>query len=169
MRRSDSGVGCGACGRGRKRTPRTREAPGPRSGGTTAAPRGASLDWEPCNGFGSLKHRPPKRGWCQARRNRKANQETRARGQKSRDGAPRGARIPHKGMRQDGRLVRHSVLHPLGFAERKKRKTAYPAPQRIRAAERWLAARSAAKAGCLKFESVRGKREARLARRAGRH
>src|SRR5258705_2592762 len=34
-----------------------------------------------------------------------------------RDGAPRGARVLQKGMRQDGRLVRHSVLHPLDFFE----------------------------------------------------
>ncbi len=36
-----------------------------------------------------------------------------------RDGAPRGARILRKRMRHDGRLVRHSVLHPLGFCEGK--------------------------------------------------
>ena len=60
----------------------------------------------------------------------------RPRGQKSRDGAPRGARAPDNGARQDGRLVRHrksglpdlrikharsrvdprsSALHPLGI------------------------------------------------------
>jgi hypothetical protein len=49
MRRHESGIGCGARVRGSQ--PRTREAPGPRSGGTTAAPRGASLDWERPNGF----------------------------------------------------------------------------------------------------------------------
>jgi len=35
---------CGA--RGQASQACTREAPGPRSGGTTAAPRGASLDWD---------------------------------------------------------------------------------------------------------------------------
>src|SRR6185437_3508779 len=35
--------------------------------------------------------------------NRTANQETRARGQKSRDGAPRGARTLQKRVRQDGK------------------------------------------------------------------
>jgi hypothetical protein len=52
-------------------------------------------------------------------------------------------------MRQDGRLVRHSVLHPLGFAERKKglsaearrakaEKTAYPAPMKNTGDDAWL-------------------------------
>ena len=41
-----------------------------------------------------------------------------------------------RGARLDGRLVRHSVLHPLAFRRgEKKGKTAYPAPQRIRALE----------------------------------
>jgi len=39
----------------------------------------------------------------------------RPRGQKSRDGAPRGARAPDNGARQDGRLVRRLALHPLGI------------------------------------------------------
>ena len=46
-----------------------------------------------------------------------------------------------RGARLDGRLVRHSVLHPLAFRRGEKKacpregggKTAYPAPQRIRA------------------------------------
>jgi hypothetical protein len=52
-------------------------------------------------------------------------------------------------MRQDGRLVRHSALHPLGFAERKKslsaearrakaEKTAYPAPMKNTGDDAWL-------------------------------
>ncbi len=40
------------------------------------------------------------------------------------------------GARQDGRLVRHSVLHPLGLSEGEKGKTAYPAPQRTGAMTR---------------------------------
>src|SRR5664280_952284 len=49
-----------------------------------------------------------------------------------------------RGARLDGRLVRHSVLHPLAFRRgEKKGRTAYPAPQRTRAA----------KLGCLKIES----------------
>ena len=47
------------------------------------------------------------------------------------------------GTRQDGRLVRHSVLHPLVFARGRKGKTACPGPQRIRAKT----------LGCLKIES----------------
>jgi hypothetical protein len=50
-----------------------------------------------------------------------------------------------KGTRQDGRLVRHPALHPLALCEGEKlvpakagKTTAYPAPQRIRVAERWL-------------------------------
>jgi hypothetical protein len=35
---------------------------------------------------------------------------------KAADGAPRGARALQKGARQDGRLVRHSVLHPLDLS-----------------------------------------------------
>mgnify|MGYP001606512442 CR=1 FL=1 len=42
------------------------------------------------------------------------------------------------GTRQDGRLVRHSVLHPLALCEGEKEKTVCSAPQRIRAAKRWL-------------------------------
>jgi len=34
-----------------------------------------------------------------------------------RDGAPRGARALEKRVRQDGRLVRRSVLYPLGLFE----------------------------------------------------
>ena len=76
-----------------------------------------------------------------------------------------------RGARQDGRLVRHSVLHPLALREGEKlgpaqagRTTAYPAPQRIRAA----------KLGCLKIESGRESslrlilRSARRARLEGR-
>ncbi len=46
MRRRAGGRRCGACGRGTKRTPRTREARGLRPGGITTPPRGASLDWD---------------------------------------------------------------------------------------------------------------------------
>jgi hypothetical protein len=65
-------------------------------------------------------------------------------GQKSRDGAPRGARVP----RTRG-AARRKTGAPLGApsprlsAGREKGKTAYPAPPRIRAA----------KLGCLKIES----------------
>ena len=69
------------------------------------------------------------------------------------------------GTRQDGRLVRHSVLHPLGFMRGKKlvpakagRMTAYPAPPRIRAktlARFTLPLQGRVRrTGCLKFESA---------------
>jgi hypothetical protein len=130
MRRRAGGRGCGARGRGS--LPRTREAPGP----DRAALR--PLRREPAGlGTGHLA----------------SSQETRTRGTEiaamERREAPA---FLARGVRQDGRLVRHSVLHPLAFREGEKlvpaqagRTTAYPAPQRIRA----LAL------GCLKFESGR--------------
>jgi len=45
----------------------------------------------------------------------------RPRGQKSRCGAPRGARILQKRMRLDGRLVRRLALHPLAFRGEQER------------------------------------------------
>jgi hypothetical protein len=63
-----------------------------------------------------------------------------------RRGAPRGARAPDNGARQDGRRQRRSALHPLALSRGRKRKTAYPAPQRIRAMT----------PGCLTIASVKG-------------
>jgi len=45
----------------------------------------------------------------------------RPRGQKSRCGAPRGARILQKRMRLDGRLVRRLALHPLDVSRGTKK------------------------------------------------
>jgi hypothetical protein len=51
----------------------------------------------------------------------------RSRGQKSRDGAPRGA--AHLGwVRAHTKWTRRSVLHPLDFARGKDWKLAYPGP-----------------------------------------
>ena len=97
--------------------------PGKPTGGHYDPSASCSLDWD----------------WRKA-----SSQEARTQGlclrpsrRRDRDGAPRGARILQKRMRQDGRLVRHSVLHPLALCEGEERPhegagaTAYPAPQRI--------------------------------------
>src|SRR5665647_507035 len=77
---------------------------GTRSGATTGAPRGAR--W---TGNGPMVSGGPKSVSAVEAAlggptgNRRINQETRTRGQKSRDGAPRGARVLQKGTRQDGK------------------------------------------------------------------
>jgi len=62
----------------------------------------------------SLPDRGPGSGPVRARK-------LRPRGQKSRCGAPRGARILQKRMRLDGRLVRRLALHPLAFRGEQER------------------------------------------------
>jgi hypothetical protein len=88
---------------------------GSRSGDTTVTPRGAR--WTPTRC-------PPARGRRQGPPDRSINQETRTRGQKSRDGAPRGARAFARGRGKTERLVRHSVLHPLDFSRRQRKNPA---------------------------------------------
>src|SRR5664279_6390743 len=53
----------------------------------------------------------------------------RSRGQKSRDGAPGGARVLQKRTRQDEYGCALSALHPPHFARGEEGKTVYPAPQ----------------------------------------
>jgi len=80
MRRSDSGVGCGACGRGSQ--PRTREAPGPDRGALRPLREelaGLGMD----QGSGPPKRRLPAKGRRRGPPDRPIHQETRTRGQKS--------------------------------------------------------------------------------------
>jgi len=70
----------------------------------------------------------------------------RPRGQKSRCGAPRGARAPDNGARQDRRLVRRLALHPLDFsrgtkkAPRNGREDGLPGAAKNTGDDAWLVA-----------------------------
>jgi hypothetical protein len=84
----------------------------------------SSLDWNRSTCFGRAKVRQAdEANWHQSlekkpgRKPGNADLGIRNR----RRGAPRGARILQKRMRQDGRLVRHSVLHPLACRGARKR------------------------------------------------
>ena len=152
MRRRAGGVGCGARGRGRT-YPRSREAPGP----DRAVLR--PLRREPA-GLGPFHLFPDGPRRDQPMRRTGAADRGRKPGRKPgnadlgnrnrRRGAPRGARAPANGARQDGRLVRRLALHPLGFSGG-KRKAGAPAPLKNRGDGAWLR-------GCLKIESGRGAR-----------
>ena len=101
---------------GDERSSPTRAAPGPRPGILRSPARSSLTAVGSAGRVGSPFH--PWR--VAAAKDRKARQElSRKRGPapegERRDGAPRGARILRKRMRQDGRLVRRSVLHPLAF------------------------------------------------------
>ena len=84
----------------------------------------SSLDWDRSTCFGRAKVRQAdEANWHQSlekkpgRKPGNADLGIRNR----RHGVPRGARILQKRMRQDGRLVRHSVLHPLACRGARKR------------------------------------------------
>ena len=133
-RRFEDGARCGARGRGRT-YPRTR---GPRDPIGRYYGRSArnSLDWitGPMVLDGPRDELPMRRYVPQPRSNRT---ETRKRGpgdRNRRDGAPRGARILQKRMRQDGKTrcaTRCSIPSLVRGGD--KGKTAYPTPQRTRA------------------------------------
>ena len=125
MRRHGGGIGCGARGRGSQ--PRTRAASGLRPAGHYGLPARSLAD-------GGRLTTPEKRGPAPEGERR--------------DGAPRGARVL---ARERG--TQRTMVAPLGAPsplalfvrgdEERPRSgggetTAYPAPQRNRAAERWL-------------------------------
>ena len=110
------------------RNPRSREASGPRSGGTTAAPRGASLDWERSDGFRSGNRAcRPSRALETRTRNRTANQETGAWGtEKPRWSAER---CPHPSKEDAARRKTGAPLgapSPLLFMRGKKGRRRVP-------------------------------------------
>ena len=112
MRRHVGGIGCGA--RARASQPRTREAPDP-IGGTATLPQGAC--W---TGIGSIA----------------SSQETRTRGTEI------AAMARREAPRAGNGTCTTTLAAPLGapsphFSRGTEGKTAYPAPQRIQAAERW--------------------------------
>jgi len=119
---------------------------GNRSGGTRTPPRGARWTGTVPHGFGRAKARQAdEANWrwdpSEETGRKPGNADPGIRNR--RRGAPRGARVLQKGTRQDGRLVRRSVLHSLGLGPGEKEgpangagTTAYPGPQRIRAMTR---------------------------------
>ena len=120
-------VGSDAAPAGRLRRPALGRPRDPIGGHYDPSAR-SSLDWDRSTCFGRAKVRQAdEANWHQSlekkpgRKPGNADLGIRNR----RRGAPRGARILQKRMRQDGRLVRHSVLHPLDLFEGDK---AGPAP-----------------------------------------
>ena len=128
MRRHGSGIGCGACGRGSVTPPPG--SPGTRSGGTRTPPQGAC--WTG-TGANASSQETRTRGqnsprWSAGRRGSVGTEATRLARRVGR------LRQPPGGLAPNPRVSRNSAPS-LGS---RKRTTAYPGPQRIWAAERWL-------------------------------
>ena len=131
MRRHAGGRRCGA--RADASHASTREASGPDRGALRPLREvlaGLGCIWERPSAAGKSGVEPlPAKPEA---RTRGGNQETRTRGQKSRRGAPRGARTSQD-VRQDGKTRCAAWRSTPSFWRGRKERTAYPAPQGIRA------------------------------------
>ena len=129
--------------------------PGIRPGGIMTPPRGAR--WTG-TGANASSQEARTRGLCFRRKPENA----------SRDGAPRGARVPQKGTRHDyeGCATWRSI--PSTCSRGEKREDGVPGTAKPRAiSHACLPRRSVAKAGCLKFKSAKVERYLNLARSCG--